>query len=158
MNKKTIEKVWILYPLLPIMTVKGILLEKKLNGLSQKLILFHANMLLLFQPNLTEPKHAIVTYDNHIMFEVSFSVDLAYCVACNVMQYCITSFKVLHTSTTTYVTLYIRIMLTFYYHIWNFGLDFFVSIFENLNFKSFWGPAHWSYCKDHKTASNSLST
>ena len=37
-----------------------------------------------------------------------------------------------------------------YFLLWhlNFWPRFFVSIFENLNLKSFWGPAHWLYCKD----------
>ena len=34
----------------------------------------------------------------------------------------------------------------------NFWSRFFVSIFENLNLKSFGGPAYWLDCKDHKTA------
>ena len=71
---------------------KGILAAKKLHGLTQKLILFHA----IITPN----------YDNHIKFEVSFLADLAYCVACNVMQYCITAFNVLHTSFYTLGKMY----------------------------------------------------
>ena len=65
-----------------LLNFKGILAAKKLNGLTQKLILFH---------------------DNCIKFDVSFLTDLAYCVACNVMQYCISSFNVLHSSTYYYI-------------------------------------------------------
>ena len=48
-----------------------------------------------------------------------------------------------------------NIVLNFYYQILVFGLDISVSIFENLDFGTFWGPAHWSYRKYSKTASDS---
>ena len=49
------------------------------------------------------------------------------------------------------------IVLNFYYRILIFGLDISVSIFENLNFGTFWGPAHCLYHTHFKTPLNSLS-
>ena len=46
----------------------------------------------------------------------------------------------------------------FYFPIWIFGPDFFASIFENLSFECFWGPAYWLYWKHHKTALDYFST
>ena len=49
------------------------------------------------------------------------------------------------------------IVLIFYNWILIFGTYSLASILENSDFGTFWGPAHCSYCKHHKTASDSLS-
>ena len=48
-------------------------------------------------------------------------------------------------------------VLIFCYLIQIFGPYISASIFNNLDFGTFWGPAHCLYCKHHKTASDSLS-